>query len=395
MPTPPKGQYQSASAKPRIFLTPPDRIGVRILFDESTIQRLRNVPGSRWESQKRYWSFPRTREALEKLLAALRIDWHQLDREVAVELGLIKATPAQPKPVPSPHPLISSDLEGLRSELRIRNYSSKTIKSYSSCLRTFMRFFSPRHPCNLSESDVRGFLLHLLQVEKLSAASVDQMFNALRFLYVEVYKKPFVIESLPRPKKEKKLPNVLSQEEMVRLVNSVTNPKHRAMLMVAYSSGVRVSELVQLRMEDIDSDRMLIHVRGGKRKKDRYTLLSQTALDYLRAHSREHGPSGWLFEGAMRGRHYSIRSAEEVFTKAAKKAGIVKRVSIHALRHSFATHLLENGVDLRYIQELLGHESSRTTEIYTHVSARALRRIVSPLDMIKERMSISPARPKP
>lgn len=172
------------------------------------------------------------------------------------------------------------------------------------------------------------------------------------------------MDSIPRPKKEKKLPNVLSREEIIRLINSVKNPKHKALLLVAYSSGVRVSELVRLRAEDIDSDRMLIHVRGGKWRKDRYTLLCERALAQLKKNAQGSPLSGWLFEGAVRGRHYSERSAQDVFKQAVRRAVITKPVSFHALRHSFATHLLENGTDLRYVQELLGHESSKTTEIY-------------------------------
>jgi site-specific recombinase XerD len=273
-------------------------------------------------------------------------------------------------------------LETVRRELRLRNYSPKTIKAYSSCLRSFVRHFARRHPRELSEQDIRGYLLHLLEAESLSPATVNQVFNALRFLYVELYRRPFMVGSIPRPEKEKRLPVVLSQEEVKGIFDAVRNPKHRLVLMVTYSAGLRVGEAVKLRPEDIDSTRNLIHVRGGKGKKDRYTILSPVIIEELRAYWKCYRPGGWLFEGQKAGRHYTVRSAESVFDSAVEKAGIRKSVSIHSLRHAFATHLLEAGVDLRYIQELLGHSSSKTTEIYTHVSRKNIGCIRSPIDQI-------------
>jgi site-specific recombinase XerD len=314
------------------------------------------------------------------LLAALRIDWHQLDREVAVGLGLIKTTLSPPKPISPPHPSASSDLEALRRELRIRNYSPKTIKAYTSCLRSFIHHFSSRHLLDLTEEDIRGYLLHLLEVKRLTAASVDQMFNALRFLYVELYKVPFAIASIPRPQKESKLPVVLSQDEVMRILDAVDNEKHKTILMLIYSAGLRVGEAVRLRIEDIDSERKLIHLRGAKGKKDRYTLLADSVLEGLRDYYKQYKPKDFLFEGGDGRRHYSERSVQHVFERAVQAAGVRKQVSVHSLRHSFATHLLEGGTDLRFIQELLGHKSSKTTEIYTHVSNKSLGRIMSPLD---------------
>lgn len=160
------------------------------------------------------------------------------------------------------------------------------------------------------------------------------------------------------------------------------NIKHKAILMIAYSSGLRVSEVVKLKAEDIDSKRMLIHIKGAKGRKDRYTLLSETVLETLRAYWRKYRPQKWLFEGAREGRYLSTRTADKIFVNACEKAGIKKEVSFHTLRHSFATHLLEGGTDLRYIQELLGHTHSKTTEIYTHVSTKSLGKIVSPIDTL-------------
>ena len=275
-------------------------------------------------------------------------------------------------------------LERLRRELRLRNYSPKTIKSYTSCIRTFVKYWGARGVIELSGEDIRRYLLFEIEHEGLSASTVNQIFNALRFLYVEVLKKPFVIGGIPRPQTEKKLPVVLSQEEVKKIFSVARNPKHRVMLMLVYSAGLRVGEVVKLEPRDIDSSRGLIHVRGGKGRKDRYTVLSPLILEQLRGYWKLFRPLRWLFEGERPGKSYSIRSAEKVFENAVKAAGIEKEVSIHSLRHSFATHLLESGVDLRYIQELLGHTSSKTTEIYTHVTQKKLGLIRSPIEQIMD-----------
>lgn len=273
-------------------------------------------------------------------------------------------------------------LERYRQELRLRNYSPKTIKGYSSCLRAFIRYLRPRHPRDAGNGDVRRYLVSLFDEKHLASASVNQALNAIRFLYVELYGRPEVMVGIPRPRKEKKLPAVLSKGEVRRIIEGTRNPKHRMLLMVCYSGGLRVGEVVRLKPECLDLVRGLIHVQGGKGRKDRYTVLSKMVAEAVGEYLRQYRPERWLFEGERRGEPYSIRSAEEVFVQAVRRAGIGKEVSIHSLRHSFATHLLESGVSLRCIQELLGHASSRTTEIYTHVSQRILGAIRSPIDEI-------------
>jgi site-specific recombinase XerD len=274
--------------------------------------------------------------------------------------------------------------ETVRRELRLRNYSNKTIKSYVSCLRSFVKYFSPKHPRNLTEDDIKKYLLHLLMVEKRSASSVNQVFNALRFLYVELYMMSYIIGKLPRPMKEKKLPDVLNEDEVVRIFKAVHNLKHQTMLMLAYASGLRVSELVRIKIEDIDGSRGLIHIRNAKGKKDRFTVFPESLRGQLIAYWKKYklGTSGWLFQGDTNDKHLAARSIQAVLARTIQASGITKRVSMHTLRHSFATHLLDHGTDLRYIQELLGHQSVKTTEIYTHVSPKGLGRIRSPLDFL-------------
>ena len=270
----------------------------------------------------------------------------------------------------------------MAQELRLRGYRAKSRKSYLGHAERFVRFYG-KDPQSLGEKEVREYVYDLLE-KGASHSYVNQCVSALKFLFHKVLNYSSPIDNLPRPKKERKLPNILSRAEVLRLLDAVENPKHRAIMLVTYSGGLRLGEVVRLRVEDIDPDRNLIHIRQGKRRKDRYTMLSQFALEALRTYVRKYKPKLWLFPGAKPGRHLHERSVQKVFGRAYKKAGIEKSVSVHTLRHSFATHLLEQGTDLRYIQELLGHKSSKTTEIYTRVTTRDIGRIKNPLDSLME-----------
>jgi len=241
--------------------------------------------------------------------------------------------------------------------------------------------FAGKNPFEISENDIKNYLLYLAEEKEAATSTLNQAINALKFYYGTMLKKKFVYE-VKRPRKDKKLPVVLSQEEVAKILSLVYNIKHKAILMLIYSAGLRVGEVVKLKPEDIDSKRMLIHVKDSKGRKDRYTLLSERALEVLKAYWRQYKPQKWLFDGAKEGRYLTTRTVEKILENACKKAGIRKDASVHTLRHSFATHLLEGGTDLRYIQELLGHKDSKTTEIYTHVSNKSLGKIKSPLDIL-------------
>jgi integrase/recombinase XerD len=378
-PTRPSGAPHTG---PRFFLVPPDRLGVSFPFSDATVRRLKMVEGHRWDEKGQFWSFPRSWETLHKLLTVFRTDWRVLDRSVAEAFGFTKAATKKQALRSTPAVTSQDEIELLRRELKIRDYSPKTIKSYESCVHSVAIHFAPRALRDLTDEDIRKYLLHQIEAKKLSAGMISLILNALRFLYVEIYKRPMALGEIERPKKGRRLPVVLSQEEVKRLFDSTGNIKHRVLLMLAYSAGLRVSEVVHMRLEDIDSERKLIRVQSGKGKKDRYTMLSEVVLDELRQYWKAYKPHVWLFEGQTAGRPYSVRSAQKVFEDVAGKAGIRKRVSIHSLRHSFATHLLELGTDIRFIQELLGHSSVKTTEIYTHVSKRQIGTIQSPIDQI-------------
>ena len=270
--------------------------------------------------------------------------------------------------------------EECRKEMLLRAYSPKTAKAYLSWIRSLVEYSKPRHPRELDNHDLREFLVYLIEKKRLAYASVNQALNALRFLYVELYKKEVYFEDLPRSKKGKSLPVVLNKAEMKKLLKVVNNFKHKMVLSLIYSSGLRLSETANLRLEDIDGERMLVYVRKTKFRKDRYTILSKTVLTDLRKYYKKYRPKTYLFEGKRRGKKYSVKSIQEIIMKARKKANIRKHVTIHTLRHTFATHLTEQGVSLRVVQELLGHEDPRTTEIYTHVSTTELSQINNPLD---------------
>lgn len=273
-------------------------------------------------------------------------------------------------------------LREAEKELRLRHYSQNTMRIYLHYLKLFFFNFPESKISNISKDEIRDFLIDFIENNNYSHSAVSQYVNSIKFLYEKVLKQPRTVYDLPRPRKPKTLPKVMSRKEVKAMLVVVSNIKHKAILHVIYSGGLRLSELLNLKVEDIHSDRMLINIRGGKGKKDRTTILGKACLQHLREYYKIYKPQIWLFEGTEKGKKYSTRSVQNIMKANLKKAGIMKPYTVYTLRHSFATHLLEQGVDLRYIQELLGHNSSKTTEIYTHVSTRNLRNIVSPADTL-------------
>ena len=269
----------------------------------------------------------------------------------------------------------------MKKELKLRGYSQKTRKAYLHHIELYINYFA-KYPKELDENHIREYILHLIDEKKVSRSYHNQAVSAIKFLYDDVLKMPKVVGSLPRPRKKRKLPVILSREDVKRLIQSVGNVKHKAILRLAYSAGLRVSEVVRLRVQDIDSKRWMIHIRASKGRKDRYTVLSNVVLEVLKEYWNKYRPKNWLFPGAKESNHITTRTVEKILENARQKAGIPKHITVHTLRHSFATHLLESGVDLRYIHEILGYKSSKTTEIYTHVSEKDIARIRSPLDAI-------------
>ncbi len=270
-------------------------------------------------------------------------------------------------------------LQQYRNRLIQRRYSKNTISIYCNYFEDFYNYFKNTKLQNIIPDQINTYILNLIETKNISISQQNQRINAIKFYYEKILGKDKQYYTLHRPKKEQKLPKVLGKDEVKRILSSVNNVKHKCILMLIYSAGLRRSELIDMKISDIDSERMVINIKGAKGKKDRISLLSKNTLMILRDYYREYKPQTFLFEGQEGGK-YSATSVANILKRAAKKAGIQKTVTPHMLRHSFATHLLEQGTDLRYIQELLGHNSTKTTEIYTHVSKKAMDNIRNPID---------------
>lgn len=338
-------------------------IALRAPYREELVALIRSLPGRRWDSRERVWHLPDTPQARAALRDTLGI---RLDPEPRAD----RATRS-----------LSDEREGLSlrfdEEMRLRGYAPRTWRAY---LGHMCRLLSDVGDAEHLMEALRERVLRRIDTDKVSSLYHNQLISALRLFCRTVLGRAVEDPPLPRPRPERRLPVVLSRDELHRFLGAVGNPKHVALLAVAYSAGLRVSEVVRLRLEDLDRDRGLVRIRAGKGKKDRLTLLSHTALTLVDDYLAGADPGVWLFPGACVGRHLTTRSVQKIKTAARARAGITKPVTPHVLRHSFATHLHEAGTDVRLIQELLGHASVRTTEIYTHVSRRRLQSVRSPLD---------------
>ena len=361
-------------------------------FIDNLFDRMNKVPGSRWEKAGRFWSIPATRYALRDLQREFS-DCQIMIPAPANPVAPVKA-PAAPPPtkrrksgrsvrtqianLPEPWQRVLHDTE---EQLLVNRYRHSTIKSYLSHLKTFASDNRTVLPEEVDHEVVRSYIVMRDREGDYSAGTQHQLLNALKFWLEKVEGKNKTFIDL-RPKKRKKLPTVLSKQEVSRLFQAISNLKHRCILKLVYSGGLRLSEVVNLQLSDVQSDRMQLFVRDGKGGKDRYTTLSEKLLTELRAYFVEYRPELWLFEG-QDGGQYSKRSVQAILKKAVQASGINPRCTVHTLRHSYATHLLEAGTSLRHIQELLGHASSTTTEVYTHVSSAERGRVISPLDSLE------------
>ncbi len=279
----------------------------------------------------------------------------------------------------------------MQRDMALRNLSPKTQYLYHNAARALENHFR-KPPDQLNEDDVKAFLHSIVTDRKLSQSSLKIAYSALRFLYETTLGRGWVIDKIPYPKTTKTIPHVLSKCEIQRLFDATVTLKQKAMLMVTYSAGLRISETARLKITDIDSTRMLIRVDQGKGNKDRHTLLSQKALTTLREYWKAYRPKDWLFPRDTDPReHVPVATIHTVFARAKRQANLKKPASCHTLRHSFATHLLEAGVDLHTIQLLLGHSSIRTTTVYLHVSNKSIAKIVSPLDFDPKTGKLKPA----
>jgi len=276
-------------------------------------------------------------------------------------------------------------------DMQLRNLAAVTQRNYIAHVAAFARFFG-QSPEILDQDAVREYLLYLLNERKMSPDAVNQQVSALKFLYLTTLEMPWAAEDFPRVRRPHRLPVVLSHEEVVVFFDYVPSLKYRAALMLCYGAGLRVSEAVAVKVSDVDSQRMLLRVEQGKGRKDRYTMLSPRLLEVLRVYWRAARPKDYLFPSWRTGRHLSATALQQACRDAWRRSGLRKRVTVHTLRHSFATHLLENGTDVRIIQALLGHSRIDTTAHYTAVTPQTVAAALSPLDRL-DRRTVS-ARPK-
>ena len=275
--------------------------------------------------------------------------------------------------------------EQMLAELQLRGLTPKTQKIYLREVSNYAKHFN-KSPEQLGEKELKEYLLYLLNKRKLSRGTYRFYYQGLKFLYKHTLKREEVVEKIRCPRGKKKLPVVLDLAEVKTLLSVMENLKHRAILTITYSAGLRISETAHLKVSDIDSKRMMVRVQQGKGGKDRYTILSKTVLECLRQYWRQYRPKDWLFEGQKEGTHVCLSSIRQIFVEAKERAGITKPASPHTLRHSFATHLIEAGTSLHHVQLLLGHRSPTTTTVYLHVSKMNLAQVTSPLDSIPEEL---------
>lgn len=351
-------------------------IGLQFKADRVLIALVERLPNMAWSDRYNMYYIPNHRENISLIFKTFKgIAWVNGNyffnsKPIAARNNAEKFERNKPSnPVGKPRICPVSYLE----KLELKHYSKNTAKAYISCFEAFMRFFEELPLEEIDENNIREYLLHLSRTHK-SASYIHQSVNCIKFYYEVVLGMPNRFYSIERPRKRRKLPEVLSVSEVKQLFNQVSNLKHRCIVGLLYSSGLRRGELLKLKPTDLDCSRKLVRISQGKGNKDRYSTLSQTLIPELKEYLRRYHPKEYLFEGP-RGTAYSASSVLKIVQRAALHAGISKHVTPHTLRHSFATHLLDKGVDLRRIQVLLGHNSSKTTEIYTHITENSFKEI--------------------
>ena len=330
------------------------RISLAFDASEKNSASVKKITGRKWSNTLRTWHIPRNKKSLEQLLGYLNDH--------------------SPTNIPQ-------WMDDYMRQLKIAAYSENTTDTYRSLILDFIFYHKGKDIATLEKGDIEKYLEHLCDNKKYSSSALNQALSAIKFLYEKTWHLPRKVYKIKRAAKEQQLPAVFGESEVIRILKAAENPKHHTMLCLAYAAGLRVSEITALKLVDIDSSRMVINIRQAKGKKDRQVMLSEKLLELLRAYAKQYKPKAWLFEGQY-GEQYSTRALQLVIKAAKEKAGVKKKGSIHAMRHSFATHLMEGGTDIFSIKELLGHSSIRTTTKYIHVSKKHISKIQSPLDKL-------------
>ncbi len=354
------------------------RIKLVFEYNKDLISLVKSISGSVWSYSLRCWHLPYSDSSIEEInnlqskhgVTLLQFDKLLEERKYKY---FDRVLPEEKE----------SSVCLFEKWLKNHRYSEKSIASYIHAIRTLLGYLSRKEITEISNEDVEAFHYDYILRNRLSASYQNQTISAIKLFFSTILKKDLLVNEISRPRKAHTLPGVISRTDVESLLRSVKNSKHRAMLALIYACGLRRSELIGLRINAIDSNRKLLSIKGAKGNKDRMVPIPEKMIVMLRTYYLAYRPKYWLFEGSKPGEPYSESSLQRIFQLAMEKAGIKKDFTLHSLRHSYATHLLENGVDLRFIQELLGHKSSRTTEIYTHVSEKSIEKIKSPFENLE------------
>lgn len=365
---------------------------LRFPYNQKLIEIARSLEGAVWNAENSGWLVDNKPQMMREIFRAYRgyalVDASAVFDNKANPTNLPETLPADksrtttrgPVSLSKPDETAQGEILKFKYWMREKRYSENSQRVYCDALNVFFGFFHDKPIHKIGNRDIVRFMHEYILKNSYSGTYQNQIINAVKLFYRKNLNHEICIEEIERPRREHKLPNVLSKQEVAKILSVHWNTKHKSMLSLIYACGLRRSELLFLKPTDIDSGRHLLIIRNGKGKKDRVVPLSGKIIQMLREYYKRYRPVQWLFEGDKPGVQYSEGSLQQVFKQALKKAGIKKPATLHWLRHSFATHLLESGTDLRYIQELLGHKSSRTTEIYTHVSEKSLQNIKSPFE---------------
>jgi len=344
---------------------------IKFKYDDELIHLCKSI-GCRWSIINKGWYLYNSKENIELIKNIFK-------DKASVTFSNIDRVVVEPKK-DNPRKEVPDEYKNL---LIRKRYSQNTLKVYTSMFQSFINYYSEKEIDDITEDDIRKYQDYLVKKKKVSISTQNQAINSIKFYFEKVKRGEKLEVYIERPFREKKLPNIISENEVFKLLKVTMNLKHKSIITLLYSSGIRRSELINLRLKDIDYEKRIIFVRGGKGRKDRTTILAENTILVLNKYLKLYKPYYWLFEGVNK-KQYSPNSVGAILRNSSKKANLNKVVKPHMLRHSFATHLLEQGVDLRYIQSLLGHSSAKTTEIYTQVRSHSLAKIKSPFDVLIE-----------
>ena len=353
------------------------RLKVDFDYNPALIALVKQVDGATWSRSIKAWLVPDTEEAINRIKELFTSNTLEFLNNINENHF---QTLSEPDGQVENNIEIEEYIKQFISWLKYRRYSPSTIKTYSEVVRTFLKFNLPKKANEIVPDDMVRFVNEYILKKGLSFSFQNQVVNGSKLFFKEIIKTSFSVEKFERPRREHKLPNVLSKEEVKAILDAPKNLKHRVMLSLIYACGLRRGELINLKPVNIDSKRHLLIIVNAKGYKDRVIPISDKVIEMLREYFKAYRPKIWLFEGQYENSQYSAQSLQSVLKQSVGRTKIKKPVTLHWLRHSYATHLLESGTDLRYIQELLGHKSSKTTEIYTHVSEQSLQKIKSPFD---------------